>query len=125
METQQPEWHVDVSHASKGEFKRFAKKRQREYDSLFANLDKIMVLLRCGNKIGGFQVGFLRSEAEGVFRIGQTGVANAKESRLYVYPDEQSCSMYVLHIGTKETQHDDINASKAIVKAIRAATKTI
>jgi hypothetical protein len=112
-------WQIDTAYASPGRFKRFAGKHPREYESLFANLEKILRLLRAGNKIGGFGVGFFRSEGGEVYRIGQTGVESAKESRLYVYPDEPRHVMYILNIGDKDSQRDDINGSKNIVGTIK------
>jgi hypothetical protein len=115
-----PEWQIDISYASHGKFKRFAKRHERENESLFANLEKIMVLLRSDNKIGSFQVGFFRSEGDGLYRIGQTGVPGAKESRLYVWPDQGRRIVYVLGIGIKETQQEDLSECKSALKLIRS-----
>ncbi len=71
MET---EWQVETAYASPGKFKRFAGKHQREYDSIFANLEKVMGLLRSGYKLGTFKFGFFRSEGNGIYRVGQSGV---------------------------------------------------
>ncbi|MDE3097838.1 MAG: hypothetical protein KGJ88_00040 [Verrucomicrobiota bacterium] len=114
------EWQIESACASPGKFKKFSKKHRQEYDSMFANLEKIMNLLRNGHKIGGFSVGFFRSEGEGVYRIGQTGVPSAKESRLYVFPDEQNRVMHVLNIGDKDSQHDDVNEAKQAAKNIKS-----
>jgi hypothetical protein len=122
MAQEPSEWRIDIAHASPGKFKKFAGKYGREYASLFANLDKIMGLLAGGQKLGSFQVGFFRSEREGVYRIGQTGVRSAKESRLYVYPDEQKRIMYVLNIGTKEGQAEDINEAHRTARSLKTAT---
>jgi len=119
MTQEQSDWQINTAHASPGRFKKFAGKHAREYASLFANLDKIMGLLAAGQKPGSFQVGFFRSEREGVYRIGQTGVPSAKESRLYVYPDEQNRIMYVLNIGTKEGQAEDINEAHRTARSLK------
>jgi hypothetical protein len=119
MEPEPKEWGLSVDHASKTKFGKFNSKHPREYDSLFANLDKIIQLLDSGNRVGGFNVGFFRSEGGGVYRIGQTGVPRAKESRLYVYPDEDAKIMYVINVGSKEDQQSDINDAKGIVKTIK------
>jgi hypothetical protein len=115
----QAEWALETKYASQGKFGSFANEHPREYSSLFANLDKILGLLRCGNKIGGFRVNFFRSEGDEVYRIGQTAVAHAKESRLYVYPDSKECVMYVLAIGDKDSQSRDILEAKSIVSEIK------
>jgi len=120
MEPKPKEWQLNADHASKAQFSKFAAKRPREYQSLFANLDKINQLLDSGNKFGSFQVGFFRSEGGDIYRIGQTGVPSAKESRLYVFPDQEARIMYVLKIGIKDGQQDDINEAKDMVKKIRS-----
>ncbi len=122
MAQEPSEWQVDIAHASPGKFKKFAGKYHREYVSLFANLEKIMGLLRAGQKLGSFQVGFFRSEGQGVYRIGQTGVPGAKESRLYVFPEEHGHVMYVLNIGTKEGQAEDINEAHRIARSLKTGT---
>jgi hypothetical protein len=91
-----PIWSLNRSHASEGQFQRFFTRHPREFASLFNNLNKIMILLNSGLKAGGFHVGFFRSEGDGVYRIGQTGVESAKECRLYVFPDSENAVMYVL-----------------------------
>ena len=120
----QPEWVIETAYASPGRFKRFAGKHPREYESLFVNLERIVRLLRSGNKLGGFRVGFFRPEGEGVYRIGQTGVKSAKESRLYVYPDEEYRVMYTLNIGDKDSQPEDINESKRTAATIKETVKS-
>jgi len=116
------EWPIDNGYASPGKFKKFAEDHPREYESLFANLDKVLGILREGSKMGSFQIGFFRSEGEGVFRIGQTGVESAKESRLYIYPDQKNQIMYILGIGTKDHQSEDINGAKATANEIKKQT---
>jgi len=117
------EWQIENAYASPNKFKRFAGKHPAEFDSLFANLNKVKRLLECGHKIGGFRVAFFRSEGEGVYRVGQTGVHSAKESRLYVFPDEQNHLMYILNVGDKDSQSRDIDESKQIVRRIKEVSR--
>src|SRR5580692_7494776 len=98
------EWLIESAYSRADKFKEFAKQYPREYESLFNNLEKVLRLLREGQRVRGFHINFFRSEGEDVYRIGQTAVPHAKESRLYVYPDEQNHVMHVLTIGTKERQ---------------------
>jgi hypothetical protein len=113
-------WQIDTSHASGSKFKKFAKNHEREYDSLFANLHRILDILNSGHKVGSFQVGYFRSESDGVFRIGQTGVASAKESRLYVLPIAETKTVHVLGIGDKDTQQGDVRDAKTLADQIKA-----
>jgi hypothetical protein len=112
-------WQLNDEYANKAQFEKFAAKYPREFASLFANLAKIIGLLRSGNKMGGFQVGFFRSEGVGVHRVGQTGVPSAKESRLYVYPEPAGLKMFILGVGTKDTQQTDIALAQVTVVRIR------
>jgi len=115
------EWQIDVSYASRASFRKFNRNHPLEYSSCFANLDKVLVLLNTGHSIGSFQLGFLRPEGGGVSRIGQTGVPAAKESRLYVYFTQRGRTVYILGIGTKETQQTDIAAAKKLIKRIKSS----
>lgn len=120
MQPQPEQWQIETKYATGSKFKKFAKNHDREYDSLFGNLQRVVDLLNSGHKFGSFQVGFFRSESDGVYRIGQTSVAGAKESRLYVWPDQETKSIYVLGIGDKDTQSGDINDAKSLMAQIRA-----
>jgi len=46
-------------------------------------------------------------------------VPGAKESRLYLYPDEAGMMIYLLDIGTKESQRDDIASARKAIREIR------
>ncbi|EIP99437.1 hypothetical protein OpiT1DRAFT_03954 [Opitutaceae bacterium TAV1] len=124
MNTTPANWSLDIGHASKSQFAKFQKNHPKEFTSLFANLEKIMGLLRAGNKVGGFHVRFFRSEGGEVYRIGQTGVPGALESRLYVYPDTELKIMHVLEIGGKTGQQADIrSARKKVIEIQKQATE--
>jgi hypothetical protein len=117
----QDEWTLDLSLASTSAFNKFQKNHSREYVSCFSNLYWIIEILNDGQKISKLDhnPSYFRSEGKGLYRIGQTGVVGAKETRLYVYPDEQDKIMYILAIGTKEGQKDDINNAHRFIKSIK------
>ena len=114
----QDEWEVDFSLVSVNALHRFQRNHVQEYASCLRNLDKIIMLLEDGHPLSRLDrnPGFFRSERKGVFRIGQTALVGAKETRLYVYPVEREQVMYVLGIGTKESQASDINEAHKVVK---------
>ena len=114
-------WYTEDREAIRSGFKRVSKNYPEEYTACFANLEKILTILNSGNKISGFKVGFFRSEGDGLYRIGQTGVKDAKEVRLYVYPDTESEMMYVLSMGTKESQQNDIKEAKKRIKKLKGS----
>ena len=117
MENNLQKWELDSSFASRSRFKKFNKQHPEEYASCFANLNKIKGILESGHCVNNFKVGFFRAEGSGLYRIGQTGIPSAKESRLYISIDEAERKIYILGIGTKETQQKDIiDAKKQIQK---------
>jgi hypothetical protein len=112
-------WEIDVAWASSTRFKKLSKRHPAEHDSCWANLNKIKKLLEGGARIGSFKVGFFRSEGGCVYRIGQSGLRDAKETRMYIYPDEEAKILYVLGMGVKETQSVDIREAKGLAREIQ------
>ncbi len=114
-------WAVDFSMANHSALRRYQKNHVQEYASCLRNLDKVIMLLDDGHALNTLNrnPGFFRSERKGVFRVGQTGLVGAKETRLYVYPVESEKVVYVLGIGTKESQESDINEAHRTVKSLR------
>jgi hypothetical protein len=119
MNDEQKQWYIDVEHATPSRFKKVRKRYPREYVSCFANLDKIVKLLNAGHALGALKIGFFRSEKEGLYRVRQTGVQGSKEMRLYVFADVDDQVLYVLEIGTKETQRDDLKRAKDVVSRLK------
>jgi hypothetical protein len=115
------QWSIENAYALSTKIRKFAEDYEREYISLFTNLNRIVQHLNGGAKIGGFQIGFFRPEGGGVYRIGQSAVPYAKESRLYTFPNQDNQTIYILTIGTKDRQTEDINEAKAITEQIRIA----
>jgi hypothetical protein len=112
-------WSIDTTHASTAAFGRYRKKHPAEYAAVFGNLGRVLGFLAGGQRIGGFQVSFLRSEGGDVYRIGQTGVKSAHETRLYVHFSERESVAYVLEVGDKDSQPRDIKAARAKADMLR------
>jgi len=109
-------WEISDDLAERNRFKVFGKKHPMELAACFSNLDHIVALLNRHGNIRSFQVGFFRSEGENVYRISQTGVKHAAETRLYVYVYTVGHTVYVLTIGDKTQQADDIRRCKEAVR---------
>ena len=110
-------WSISNDLAERNRFKAFNNKHPREYAACFANLQHILDLLnRSEGGVGAFQVGFFRSEGGNIYRIGQTGVKHAIEARLYVYVYAKELMVYVLTIGDKSQQADDIRRCKEVAR---------
>ena len=113
-------WQQSSEYAEKGVIKRFVKRHPREAVSCFENLRDVVAALDAGGEPLRLPFGFYSSEGADVYRIGQTGVKHPCESRLYIYSCVINTTVYVLTMGDKSTQKDDINRSKAIVRRIKS-----
>lgn len=115
------EWRTSTEFATGSRFKKFAESYPREYESCAANVQRLINHLNSGIKLSVLaqNLSFFRSEREGLFRIGQSGVKSAKESRLYIYPLEDIRMIFILDIGTKETQRTDIVSARKTIRQIR------
>ena len=63
---------------------------------------------------------FFRRESGDIWRIGQTGVPSAKETRLYILVLVLPKAIHVLTIGDKDTQQADLAKCKQIESAIHS-----
>jgi hypothetical protein len=89
----------------------------------FADLaagESIFLDANSGKKPKPLIYGFLHSEPSGVIAIDQTGGRKVKATRLYVYPDVETETLYLLTLGDKSTQDDDIQDCRRFVKQIKA-----
>ena len=115
------DWRISNEFATGSRFKKFAESYPREYQSCGSNLQRLLNFLNSGLQLSVLaqNLSFFRSEREGLYRIGQSGVKSAKETRLYVYPHDTCRIIFILDIGTKETQRNDIASARKIIREIR------
>lgn len=109
-------WTIDPSRFDANRLKRYAKKHPQEVASCFNNLDLVLRALNQGTPFNQLSFGFFRPEGENLWRIGQTKVPHAKETRLYVYVRIVETSIFPLTIGDKDGQPDDIRACKETIR---------
>lgn len=110
-------WNIDNTHLNRNRFKSYSKKHGRETASCIRNLREVLEALMSGIPFGMVKFGFLRTEGKGVYRVGQTCVIHAKETRLYFCIGSKT--IYPLTIGGKETQQDDIAESHKMAARIQ------
>lgn len=120
-------WTTNDEYAEQGKFKKYAKKHRREVASCFNNLDWLCQQLNAGLTLQQSEagIGFFSSEGGDLYRIAQSGVPYAKETRLYIHALVSGGNVYVLTIGGKETQQADIARCHEIIGRIRAATNAV
>lgn len=116
-------WTTQQDYAERNQMKHYAKKHRREFLSCFANLKELCKVLNGGITIQQAEagLGFFSSEGGDVYRIAQSGVAHAKETRLYVLVALVGTCVYVLTIGDKDTQKRDLHRCREIAANIKKA----
>ena len=112
-------WEVKDIFANRKRFRQYAKKHFNEFASCFKNLDRLRAALEDGMTLQQCSFGFFGSEGKDVYRIGQSGIPNAHETRLYIYVEIAGTEIYLLTIGDKNTQSLDIEWCHTIVEQIR------
>ncbi len=121
--TECSKWTVRRDYADEKRFKRYAKKHYAEVVSCTANLVRLEKFLNQGGTLQkALSFGFFGTEGEDVYRIGQTKIVNAKETRLYIYAKITGPEIQLLTIGDKSSQQDDIKTCKDIVRRLRETT---
>ena len=115
-ESEPMEWIASDRYAARNKLKAYAKKHPKELAGCIKNLKLLIAMLNDNGTIGTVKAGFFRNEFDGIYRIGQTGVASAKETRLYVHP--KGTVLHVLTVGDKDTQQDDLRLCAKITKQI-------
>ena len=108
-------WTIEEELLERNRLKHYAKRHPREAASCLRNLALVLAALNEGVSPSLLRFGFFRSEGQNVWRIGQTGIPHALETRLYLYVRVVSNKLFPLTIGDKTSQQDDIDRCHDIV----------
>lgn len=113
-------WTFDGQYAQKSRFKQCGKRHGVELNACLKNLGRLVEALNGGLTLQQCcAFGFFRSEGKDVYRIAQTGVRSAHETRLYVYARITGSTICILTVGDKNTQQDDIRWCHSTADEIR------
>ena len=95
----------------------YVKKHQKELDAVERNLNTYFTALSMGAKPAQIKYGFVHAKYRlGVFSITQQGGGkNLAQTRLYVYPDTPNEVLWLLTLGDKNTQPDDVQLCYTLV----------
>lgn len=109
-------WNIQTTDTWEKDREHYVKKRPSELAAVIRNLDRYMALLEVSKNSMCLQGGYLHKEPMGVIAVDQKGSGpNLQETRLYVYPDDEMKTVYLLKIGGKAAQHSDIECCKRFV----------
>ena len=112
-------WKLSPTPDIEKRVKKFQKKHGRELQNVFDNLDTFLKCLEAGASSGQIHRGFIHPEPSGILAIDQKGKgSHLKEFRLYIYPDQESETLYLITLGDKNSQSDDIQLCKKFVEAL-------
>ena len=97
----------------------YMKKHQNEFVAVADNLDTYFKAL---NHLGHplqVKAGFMHNEPDGIKAIDQKGGGQKiklQQTRLYIYPDVDTRTVYLLTIGDKGSQREDIRFCREYVR---------
>ncbi len=115
MWSAQPTEHYQRRH------KRYEKKHKRELRAVLDNLDTFLQALQEGAKPQHPHFGFIHSEPMSVLAIDQKGGGKSlAETRLYIFPDDETELVHLITLGDKRSQQNDIELCKQFVGELRA-----
>ena len=106
-----PVWTIATTSRYERNYKWYEKKRPNELKAVLDNLD---TYFKCLNTLGNpllIKTGFIHHEPKGIKAIDQKGggqKVKLKQTRLYLYPYCEKNILYLLAIGDKTAQNNDI-----------------
>jgi hypothetical protein len=113
-------WKIERSDFFESRFKRFQKKHENEAKSVMVNLQTYLTSLSVSKHSLTVKHGFLHNEPDGIKAVDQRGgEGNLMETRVYVYPEDETQTLHVMSIGTKQDQNSDIQECRDYVASIK------
>lgn len=113
-------WELSPTDEYQKRARKFVKKYRRELQAALDNLDTYLRTLQGGVPPLQVKHGFLHPEPHGVVAIDQKGGgAGLKETRLYVYADRDTETVYLITLGDKSSQSNDITYCREFALSLR------
>ena len=113
-------WKLERTETYKKHFRHYEKNHPNELAAVLNNLTRYMDALNAANHPRVIQAGYLHNEPAGVVAIDQRGdEGHLQATRLYTYAYLKNNTLYLLAIGNKQEQQEDIAFCKAYVKSIK------
>jgi len=117
-----PDWNLEPTNKYTGNRKRFEKKCPNELKAMDSNLDKYFAALNAVDNPLQVKAGFIHNESDGIKAIDQKGggqKVKLQQTRLYMFPHVETKTLYLLAIGDKNNQKDDINCCRDFVRMFK------
>jgi hypothetical protein len=118
-------WQISPTTQWEKDKKWYAKKRPTELAAVLRNLDRYVKLLNISANSRVSLAGFMHTEQAGVIAIDESGGGKSlAPTRLYVYADDNAKVVYLIRIGNKDEQSDDVQFSKEFVEYLKSQQQT-
>ena len=113
-------WILEESAFFAGKFRRYRKKHPNETAAVLNNLDTYVRTLDLGVRPALIQGGFIHREPQGVVAIDQRGGAGKlRQTRLYIYAYAKETLLYLITIGDKNSQKQDLKLCRKFMNDLR------
>lgn len=119
-------WGIEKYTGFESRYKKFVKKHESEASAALSNLQTYVDVLNETNNVQiANQQPFVHKEPDGIVAIDQRGVkierkkGKLKATRLYVYAAVVNQTVYLLGIGDKDSQKQDLETFSKKAKRIR------
>lgn len=114
-------WQLEPLQSFERASKHYLKKHARELQALKRNLGRYLELLNTAPNSKAVQAGYLHNEPQGVKAVDQSGGgAGLQETRLYTFADDNTRTLWLITIGNKNEQSEDIQFCRKFVDSLRA-----
>jgi hypothetical protein len=119
-------WELNGSYQNKTTFKKFRKSHEEELLQCFDNLERFRIHLSQTEPEPdpNFVTGIVRQEPGDLVAADERGCEKKgkRACRLYAFPCKETRILYVLRIGDKDTQSQDIQDALRSIKNIKTTT---
>lgn len=123
-------WGLAKAEGFENGYKKFARKHKAEAVAVMANLETALAVLHETNKVQAVrELNFTRKEPDGILALDSRGAkrersgTKLKATRLYVYAVEIDSTLYLLRIGDKDSQAQDLKTCRNAVRKIKRELK--
>ena len=118
-------WVIEPTSLFERRAKKWEKKRPRELAAALDNLNDYLKFLNQNLPVRQIRAGFIHVEPKGIVAIDQSGAneSNLTVTRLYCFPDEKNKILYLITLGDKKSQSDDIQGAKKFVDQWRQSNE--
>lgn len=122
-------WELEYAPGFKAQLKKFARKHPAEVEAVMINLEKYLGILRGGCSVmQANKESYVRKEPDGMVAIDERGIDRSqlnaankqlKATRLYCHAVTIGQTLYLLGIGDKDSQAEDLRNNRKKANKIK------